>query len=329
MSRLQRGLLRSVGWCRLSAGGQSGRAASAEKTLAKLMESKVEKPFEARKRAFSFPEVEAVGEVVAKVENLTHGYNGRLLFDDQSLEINRGDRIAIIGPNGAGKSTLLRLLMGEEAAQQGRVSLGDHNIVPNYYEQNQSEALDLKLSVLETLTRVADEAREDEIKALLGRMMFSRAAFEKKVGVLSGGEKARLALAKFMLTRGTLLVLDEPTNHLDIPSKEMLEQAVRSFEGAVIAVSHDRYFLRRIANRVVLVEDQALNDYNGDYDYYLTVRAAYMWNRIASVGCYAVVFELPMTARVSYMGCVLGLRCRRAAIVSAAGTAAPSGVTPR
>lgn len=240
----------------------------------------MEKPFEARKRAFSFPEVEAVGEVVAKVENLTHGYNDRLLFDNQSLEINRGDRIAIIGPNGAGKSTLLRLLMGEEAAQQGRVALGDHNIVPNYYEQNQSEALDLKLSVLETLTRVADEAREDEIKALLGRMMFSRAAFEKKVGVLSGGEKARLALAKFMLTRGTLLVLDEPTNHLDIPSKEMLEQAVRGFEGAVIAVSHDRYFLRRIANRVVLVEDQALNDYNGDYDYYLTVRPTCMLNRM-------------------------------------------------
>lgn len=257
--------------CRLSAGGQSGRAASAEKTLEKLMEQKIEKPFESRKRSFEFPEVEAVGEIVAKINDLTHGYNDRLLFDQQSLEINRGDRIAIIGPNGAGKSTLLRLLMGEEAPQQGHVALGEHNIVPNYYQQNQSEALDLKLNVLETLTRAADEAREDEIKALLGRMMFSRSAFEKKVGVLSGGEKARLALAKFMLTRGTLLVLDEPTNHLDIPSKEMLEQAVRSFDGAVIAVSHDRYFLRQIANRVILVEDKKLNDYNGDYDYYLTV----------------------------------------------------------
>jgi ATPase subunit of ABC transporter with duplicated ATPase domains len=125
--------------------------------------------------------------------------------------------------------------------------------------------------VLETLTRAADEAREDEIKALLGRMMFPRSSFERKVGVLSGGEKARLALAKFMLTSGTLLVLDEPTNHLDIPSKEMLEKAIVAFEGAVVAVSHDRYFLRKIANRVILVEDEQLIDYAGDYDFYLEV----------------------------------------------------------
>lgn len=257
--------------CRLSGGGQSGRAATAEKALERLNASKVEKPFEARKRTFEFPPVEAIGERVATIQNLTHGYNDRYLFKDQSLEIGKGDRIAIIGPNGAGKSTLLRLLMGEEKAQEGRVMLGEHNITPNYYEQNQSEALDLKLTVLETLTRAADEAREDEIKALLGRMMFARSSFDRKVGVLSGGEKARLALAKFMLTSGTLLVLDEPTNHLDIPSKEMLEKAIVSFEGAVVAVSHDRYFLRKIANRVVQVEDQQLIDYAGDYDYYLEV----------------------------------------------------------
>ena len=219
--------------CRLSGGGQSGRAQSAEKALEKLNAEKVEKPFETRKRQFRFPPVENMGERVAVIEHLTHGYNGRALFEDQSLEVVKGDRIAIIGPNGAGKSTLLRLLMGTEKPQEGIVRLGEHSILPNYYQQNQSEALDPKLTVLETLTHAADQAAEDEIKSLLGRMMFARSAFDKKVGVLSGGEKARLALAKFMLTKGTLLVLDEPTNHLDIPSKEMLEEAVCAFEGSV------------------------------------------------------------------------------------------------
>ena len=148
--------------------------------------------------------------------------------------------------------------------------LGEHSIVPNYYQQNQSEALDLKLTVIDTLALAADaETKIDDIKALLGRMMFSKASFDKKVGVLSGGEKARLALAKFMLTQGTVLILDEPTNHLDIPSKEMLEEAVRNFEGSVIAVSHDRYFLKQIATRVINVEDAKLVDYVGDYSYYL------------------------------------------------------------
>ena len=259
---------------RLSGGGQSGRAEAAKKELDRLQspEEKVEKPFEARKRKFTFPPVERMGERVATIEHLTHGYGGNTLFADQSLEIGKGNRIAIIGPNGAGKSTLLRLLMGTEAPQQGTVCLGEHNIVPNYYQQNQAEALDLELTVLDTLQRAADKAGESDIKALLGKMMFSRDAYDRKVKVLSGGEKARLALAKFMLTKGTLLVLDEPTNHLDIPSKEMLEEAICAFEGSVIAVSHDRYFLRTIANRIILVENRALNDYAGSYDYYLEVR---------------------------------------------------------
>jgi ATPase subunit of ABC transporter with duplicated ATPase domains len=212
-----------------------------------------------------------MGQRVASVHQLTHGYNGRLLFDQQNLEIAKGDRIAIIGPNGAGKSTLLRLLMGRESPQHGNVMLGEHSIVPNYYEQNQSEALDPKLTVLDTLMQAADDSQEDDVKALLGRMLFTRSAFDKKVGVLSGGEKARLALAKFMLTKGTLLVLDEPTNHLDIPTQEMLEEAVTAFEGSVIAVSHDRYFLRKISNRVITIEHHQLVDYGGDYEYYLSV----------------------------------------------------------
>lgn len=254
---------------RLSGGAQSGRAATAEKMLEKLQAEAIQKPFVAKSRNFRFPRVEKIGQKVLNLQGLTHGYNGRILFRDANLEVEKGERIAIIGPNGAGKSTLLRLIMGTEEAQEGRAELGEHNIIPNYFEQNQAEALDLEETVLGTLEKAAPDAKINDIKRLLGQMMFSGKAMEKQVKWLSGGEKARLALAKFMLTPATLLVLDEPTNHLDIPSKEMLEEAVRNFDGAVIAVSHDRYFLRQIVTRVLTVEEQQIVDYEGDYEYFL------------------------------------------------------------
>jgi ATPase subunit of ABC transporter with duplicated ATPase domains len=256
---------------RLSAGARAGRASTADKALEKLKAegTLVEKPFVAKRRAFTFPEVERMGQVAVSVKGLAHGYGGRRLFEGADLEIRRGERVAVIGPNGAGKSTLLRLVMGREAPQEGVVELGAHGIVPNYFEQNQAEALDAKLTVLETLQEAAPDAKLNDVKALLGRMLFSGSSMEREVGVLSGGEKARLALAKFMLTAGTLLVLDEPTNHLDIPSKETLEEALRAFQGSVITVSHDRYFLKRIATRVVTVQDGQFVDYDGDYEVFL------------------------------------------------------------
>ncbi|PSC69255.1 ABC transporter family [Micractinium conductrix] len=257
---------------RLAAGANSGRASTAEKALERLRgeDTFVEKPFVPKKRAFFFPPVDQMGQVAVRIEGLTHGYDGvGVLFKDADLTIEKGERVAIIGPNGAGKSTLLKLLMGREEAQQGTVEIGNYGVTPNYFEQNQAEALDLDLNVIETLVRASPDAKLNDIKALLGKMLFSGAGMEKKVGWLSGGEKARLALAKFMLTTGTLLVLDEPTNHLDIPSKETLEEAVRTFEGSVIAVSHDRYFLRRIATRIVTVQNGKLVDYQGDYELFL------------------------------------------------------------
>ncbi|GAB4823640.1 hypothetical protein N2152v2_010686 [Parachlorella kessleri] len=266
---------------RLAAGANSGRASTAEKTLEKLQSegTLIEKPFVAKKRPFTFPPVERMGKVAVAVSNLTHGYNGNTLFRSADLVIERGERVAILGPNGAGKSTLLRLILGLEKPVQGTVELGPHHIRPNYFAQNQAEALDLDLTVLDTLIRAAPDAKLNDIKGLLGKMLFSGKGMEKKasihastqaeVGVLSGGEKARLALAKFMLSQGTLLVLDEPTNHLDIPSKETLEEAIRAFEGSVIAVSHDRYFLKRIATRIVMVENGKLVDYKGDYEVFL------------------------------------------------------------
>lgn len=256
---------------RLSGGAQSGRAAAAEKSLEKIKEegSLVQKPFVTRKRSFAFPAVERMGQDVLSVQQLTHGYQDRTLFKNCNFEMEKSERVALIGPNGCGKSTLLRLVMGQEDPISGRVQLGPYNIVPAYFAQNQADALDLKQDVLQTMVKAAPDAQLNDVKALLGRMMFNGKAMEKKVDVLSGGEKARLALAKFMLTQGTFLVLDEPTNHLDIPSKEMLEEALMKFEGAVIAVSHDRYFLRKIATRVVTVVGQKLKDTKGGYAQFL------------------------------------------------------------
>ncbi|XP_022774894.1 ABC transporter F family member 5-like [Durio zibethinus] len=255
---------------RLGAGANSGRASSAEKKLERLQEEgQIEKPFERKQMKIRFPERGRSGRSVVTIKNLEFGYEDELLFNRANLTIERGEKIAIIGPNGCGKSTLLRLIMGLEKLRGGEVLLGEHNVLPNYFEQNQAEALDLDKTVLQTVEEVAEDWRTDDIKGLLGRYNFKADMLDRKVSLLSGGEKARLAFCKFMVKPSTLLVLDEPTNHLDIPSKEMLEEAIREYSGTVITVSHDRYFIRQIVNRVVEVKDGHLQDYIGDYNYYL------------------------------------------------------------
>ncbi|KAL0888234.1 hypothetical protein Bca101_012217 [Brassica carinata] len=255
---------------RLSAGANSGRAYSAEKKLEKLQEEEeIEKPFQRKQMKISFPECGLSGRSVVTIKNLEFGFEDKILFNKASLVIERGEKIAIIGPNGCGKSTLLKLIMGLEKPMRGEVILGEHNVLPNYFEQNQAEALDLDKTVIETVVEAAVDWRIDDIKGLLGRCNFKADMFDRKVSLLSGGEKARLAFCKFMVKPSTLLVLDEPTNHLDIPSKEMLEEAINEYKGTVIAVSHDRYFIKQIVNRVIEVRDGDLKDYAGDYNYYL------------------------------------------------------------
>lgn len=256
---------------RLSGGGNAGRASSAEKKLEKMQEAgmAVEKPFERKQMRFRFPELDRSGRVVIEIAGLSHSYGDKTLFEKAKLEITRGEKVAFIGPNGCGKSTLLRFVMGFTEPQHGDVSLGEHRVVANYFEQNQAEALDMDKTVMQTVEDAAEGWKMNDIKALLGRCNFKGDTVHRKVSFLSGGEKARLALCKFMVTPATLLVLDEPTNHLDIPTKEMLEEALREFTGTVIAVSHDRYFLRQIVNRVVEVKEHKLQDYSGDYNYYL------------------------------------------------------------
>lgn len=247
---------------------RSTQAKSREKQLEKI--ELVEAP-DARLRTlkFRFPPAPRSGREVVIIKDLTHAYDDKILFLGAELLIERGDRIAILGPNGAGKSTLLHLMMGMEQPTDGTVEFGQHNVIPGYFEQNQAEALDLQKTVMETIHDEVPDWTNEEVRTLLGRFLFSGETVFKKVEALSGGEKARLALAKMLLRPANLLILDEPTNHLDIPAKEMLEDALRNYDGTAIVVSHDRYFISQVANKIVEIRDGELRLYRGDYHYYL------------------------------------------------------------
>ncbi len=246
---------------------RSTQAKSREKLLEKV--ERIDAPLESLAGPrFRFPPAPRCGRQVAVIEDISHSYGERILFLGASLEVERGDRIAFVGPNGAGKSTLLRLVMGLETPQEGQATLGAHNVVAGYFEQNQAEALNLEKTVIDTLFEAVPDWSQSQVRSLLGSLGFSNDAVFKQVGQLSGGEKARLALALLLVSPCNLLVLDEPTNHLDIPAKEMLEDALRAFEGAALIVSHDRYFIGQVANRIVELRDGELVLYRGDYAYY-------------------------------------------------------------
>ncbi|MCP9882873.1 ABC-F family ATP-binding cassette domain-containing protein [Cyanobium sp. Alchichica 3B3-8F6] len=248
---------------------RSTQAKSREKLLEKV--ERVEAPIESvGGPRFRFPEAPRSGRLVAEIQNLTHSYGDQILFLGAELEVERGDRIAFVGPNGAGKSTLLRLIMGSEQPEDGAARLGEHNVVAGYFEQNQAEALDLSKTVIDTIFEVVPDWTQTQVRSLLGSFCFSNESVFKEAGKLSGGEKARLALALMLLSPCNLLVLDEPTNHLDIPAKQMLEDALIDYEGAALLVSHDRYFISRVANRIVEIRDGQLVLYRGDYAYYLS-----------------------------------------------------------
>ncbi|ASC69741.1 ABC transporter protein [Halomicronema hongdechloris C2206] len=247
---------------------RSTQAKSREKQLEKL--ERVEAPTAKLKSLkFQFPPAPRSGRDVVIIKDLTHAYGDQILFLEANLLIERGDRIAFLGPNGSGKSTLLRLMMGLERPSEGRVSLGQHNVIPGYFEQNQAEALDLNKTVLDTLHNEVPDWTNEEVRRLLGQFLFSGDVVFKPVRTLSGGEKARLALAKMLLQPANLLILDEPTNHLDIPAKEMLEAALQHYDGTALMVSHDRYFISQVANKIVEIRDGQLRLYRGDYHYYL------------------------------------------------------------
>ncbi|MGB3309389.1 MAG: ABC-F family ATP-binding cassette domain-containing protein [Nodosilinea sp.] len=247
---------------------RSTQAKSREKQLNKV--ERIEAPTgSVRSLHFRFPPAPRSGREVVAIEDLTHSYDEKILFLGTNLLIERGDRIAFLGHNGSGKSTLLRMIAGLETPTDGKVEVGDHNVIPSYFEQNQAEALDLEKTVIATIHDDVPDWTNEEVRTLLGRFLFTGDMAFKQVKALSGGEKARLALAKMLLRPANLMMLDEPTNHLDIPAKEMLEEALQHYDGTVLLVSHDRYFISRVATKIVEIRDGELRLYRGDYHYYL------------------------------------------------------------
>lgn len=233
-------------------------------------------PFTGKPFRFRFPDAPRLSPEVAEVKGMSHAYRNEQtqnrLFDNVDLFIEKGDRIAIIGPNGSGKSTLLRLLVGKEVPDEGTVGMVGQNVALSYFEQNQADALDLDKTVLETIQGASTGQSYNELRALLGQFLFKGDSVDKKVASLSGGEKARLSLCCMMLKQHNVLVLDEPTNHLDVPAKEMLEEALQHYAGSVVVVSHDRFFISKIATTIVAIEDKKLVKYQGDYKFYMDKR---------------------------------------------------------
>ncbi|MFW5967486.1 MAG: ATP-binding cassette domain-containing protein [Persicimonas sp.] len=216
---------------------------------------------------FSFPQPPRVGKRVVDVEELKKAYGDNVVFDSLDFRVYRGDKVALVGPNGAGKSTLLKLLAGRLEPDEGELTLG-HRVETAYFAQHSVDELDLGRTVLEEMQAHASSEAFPRIRTVLGAFKFGDDDVDKPIEVLSGGEKSRLALAKMLLEPAGLLLLDEPTNHLDIASRQMLEKALAEFEGAFCVVSHDRYFLNEIVDKVAHIERGEVTVYEGDYDYY-------------------------------------------------------------
>ena len=208
---------------------------------------------------------------MATLTDVHKAYGDNVVYTGVNVAVERGDRVALVGDNGAGKSTLLKVLAGVLPFERGERTLGAH-VAVHYYAQHQLDALDATRTVLEELEAVAPEATHTRLRTILGAFLFSGDAVEKKVAVLSGGEKARLALARMLVRPAALLCLDEPTNHLDLASREVLESALAGFPGTIVFISHDRYFINRIATVVVEVAGGMLTSYPGSYDDYLEAK---------------------------------------------------------
>jgi ATP-binding cassette subfamily F protein 3 len=226
----------------------------------------------ARRIHFAFPQPPRTGRLVARLAGVRKAYGDNVVYAGVDFQVERGDRVALVGVNGAGKSTLLKVLAGVLPFDAGERVLGSH-VEVQYYAQHQLDALDPTRTVLEELELAAPEAQISRLRTILGSFLFSGDTVEKKVAVLSGGEKARLALAKMLARPAALLCMDEPTNHLDLASKEVLEEALAGFTGTIVFISHDRYFINRIATQVVEVDHGRLTTHLGTYDDYLAHKA--------------------------------------------------------
>jgi ATP-binding cassette subfamily F protein 3 len=255
------------------------KAKASKAKMAQSMLKKIEKieliepPQENNKNInFAFPAVSKSGTVVARIENLSYSYPHQKILNGANFEIERGEKIAIVAPNGIGKTTLLKLIVGKLQPNTGKINLG-HNVALSYFEQDNVVVLPENKAIIDYVLSETSSS-EEQIRTFLGSFLFTRDAIYKKIGVLSGGEKNRLCMAKTLLKNGNFLILDEPTNHLDIMSKEILSQALKQYPGTILFVSHDQYFINTLATRILKLTNCKIESYPGNYEDYLYMNGA-------------------------------------------------------
>src|SRR6187549_3404429 len=244
---------------------KASKAAMAQSLIKKLDKlERIEEPeIERPNIKINFRLDKTPGKVLVELNHITKKFGENVIVKNSSAEIERGDKIALIGANGKGKSTLLRIIAGIEKFEGTRK--WGHNIEESFYAQHQLEALDVNHTVIDEMMQAGSQKTELELRTLLGCFLFSGDDVEKKIKVLSGGEKARVALAKTIVSKANFLMLDEPTNHLDIHSVDLLVDALNKYEGSIVLVSHDRYFISKIANKIWEIEDHKIVEFKGTY----------------------------------------------------------------
>ena len=249
----------------------------AKNTKATQVQSRIKKlekierivvPRSTKKMKFSFPVPERSGHIVITLKNIAKCYDSKQVYRDLNLVLNRGDKVALVGPNGAGKTTLLRILAGVLTFESGKRVLG-HNVATAYFAQYYIELLNPRNTILEEIWQVAPDEPEQQIRGLLGSFLFSGDDVRKKISVLSGGEKTRVAIARMLVRPANFLLLDEPTNHLDIPSREILADALEAYRGTICFITHDRMLIRETANKIIEIEEGNIRVFSGDYDDYI------------------------------------------------------------